>query len=911
MHELRRADLQFQLDETAEMFRAGLDRTLADDLIATVVRRTEGWVASLHLVEAAIRDRSDAETRTFIRSLTGARGDLYDYLAEEVVGELEPDVQSFLMRTSIPRVVTVENIELVTGMSAAEAENVLAEIVPIGLLDPAGPDEPDAYRYHPLVREFLESRLRQEQGNDAVIALHRRVAVAHEGRDWRTAAYHYDAINAVDDLQRVLVESAPEIMARGEFDAASRFAAVLGNTGSEPAIEMFTSRVALDRGDIASALRHAQAAYDATRPGPSGLRALALANLMSMNFVAGNAEVAVRMAHELEKSDAPPRLRAIARGSRLAIEASRAGRVDVLQATLEELEEDQRSSKSTHYLGVTLLNIAQVDIHRGRSESAIAHAREAVQILTTGSRRGEANAARMCLAWAYAHGGRWPEAQAEIQDVLAHAEGTVHNDCLIEAAEIWIRYGEIDEAARLTSAAVHHPDPSPLSATHLPLLEAEILLRSGRVTEAQLAFARADPNGATVMGLEARHLYVRSRIAIAEHAEDRVQTASHGLQFAAEQRLDYFAELGLLLRGAAGSNDEFDAAVWDSIRRDRAYVSVVAEEVAARLDALKPPTYARLVDEVVSRPDRWRPILRSMLSKGLASARAAELLDRIGTREDVALVRNFARSSRGRTANRRLGQDLARRVAPRVFVEDMGRVRIEMAGHYLEGLVARRKVLELVCFLITRPDFSATRDEVVDAVWPDTDPPSAINSLNQTLYFLRRVLEPDYAEDLSPNYVHHESDVVWLDSTLVSSRSIRCRNLLKEVGADGQHIDPAQLAAEYRGRFALDFSYEEWAGAFRDTLHAAYLQAMESAIDQRLRDRRTSSAITLARRVLEIDPTAEQVEQQLIRAYHQLGARAAVHEQYEHYARVMRDDLGVEPPSIADVVGDPSVDMNT
>ncbi len=36
----------------------------------------------------------------------------------------------------------------------------------------------------------------------------------------------------------------------------------------------------------------------------------------------------------------------------------------------------------------------------------------------------------------------------------------------------------------------------------------------------------------------------------------------------------------------------------------------------------------------------------------------------------------------------------------------------------------------------------------------------AVNSLNQTIYFLRRVFEPSFSEDVTPGYVHHDSDVV-------------------------------------------------------------------------------------------------------------------------------------------------------
>ena len=90
----------------------------------------------------------------------------------------------------------------------------------------------------------------------------------------------------------------------------------------------------------------------------------------------------------------------------------------------------------------------------------------------------------------------------------------------------------------------------------------------------------------------------------------------------------------------------------------------------------------------------------------------------------------------------------------------------------------RRKVLALLCFLLTKPGLSSTRDQVLDGLWPDLDPVDALNSLNQTVYFLRRVLEENYVDDLSPGYLHHDSDLIWLDPELVQPKQ-RLRRLMK------------------------------------------------------------------------------------------------------------------------------------
>jgi len=102
----------------------------------------------------------------------------------------------------------------------------------------------------------------------------------------------------------------------------------------------------------------------------------------------------------------------------------------------------------------------------------------------------------------------------------------------------------------------------------------------------------------------------------------------------------------------------------------------------------------------------------------------------------------------------------------------------------------------------------------------------------------------------------------------------------------------------YRGRFALDFEYEEWAGAYRDSLHAAYLEIVERSVLDDLTAGHHDRGIRIARRALDIDPSAEQIEVSLLRLYRLSGAHSAAAEQYGHYASVMRDELGIEPPPL-------------
>ena len=102
---------------TERLFRDTYGRPLDPDVLSDLSHRTEGWAASLQLVQSALRDRSAAQVRSFIRNLSGAHGELHDYLAEEVVGTLDEALQAFLMRTSILQAVDPVLASVVTGRS--------------------------------------------------------------------------------------------------------------------------------------------------------------------------------------------------------------------------------------------------------------------------------------------------------------------------------------------------------------------------------------------------------------------------------------------------------------------------------------------------------------------------------------------------------------------------------------------------------------------------------------------------------------------------------------------------------------------------------------------------------------------------------------------------------------------------
>jgi LuxR family maltose regulon positive regulatory protein len=218
--ELHTDDLRFDAAETERLFRDTYDLRIEPAILAELGRRTEGWAASLQLVRAALNDRDPSQVRAFISSLSGAEGHLYDYLAEEVIGDLPADLQQFLMRTSLLDAVDLVLGPVAAGVSVDEARSFIEQGERRGLFGKGSISGAPAARAHPLVRDFLQARLSRAIGDDGKRAIHVGIAQAADGKDWRAASQHYLLAGDEASARRVLTASIETVVGTGAFSAA-------------------------------------------------------------------------------------------------------------------------------------------------------------------------------------------------------------------------------------------------------------------------------------------------------------------------------------------------------------------------------------------------------------------------------------------------------------------------------------------------------------------------------------------------------------------------------------------------------------------------------------------------------------------------------------------------------------------
>jgi DNA-binding SARP family transcriptional activator/tetratricopeptide (TPR) repeat protein len=891
-------DLRFDAAETAQLFTETYGRRMDADILEDLAVRTEGWIASLQLVQAALRDRSPAEIRRFVRGLTGADHELYDYLAEEVVGDLPDELQRFLMETSILQVVTPELAEVVSGRDAADVARLTASAERLTLLSRLSGGPRTHQRYHPLVREFLEARLRSMDGPEVVAALHRRTAAAAAPSDWRVGAHHYREAGDTEAMLGVVASAIPTIMGNGQYALAEGFIGPISAKQRPSGFDLILSRVDMQQGDYEAAIAASQAVLDSGTADPVEVDH-ALLNLLAANFNYGNGETALQFARKLEAVTADTNLRAIAEMSQSLLLVQTEGDIDSINRRLRSMATSQRTS-STHYYGVTMLNLALNSVVQDRLDDAMAEVAEAIDALETTTGAVEQSAAGVLRTGILLRLGRINEATSFVPDLESGATKFIPFEAFADAADAFDSYGSRVIALSILDRV---GDPSTQTLTDrrmLALARARMAIRR-RDALAAGSELQAYPSGLSpVVGSPSALRMTQAHLAIIRGDDQAPDLLRDATNFAASQGATSTRRVGELLMATMAGAEKLGNTVVVVGRAAPWHLTFLAEELIPHLPKLDSIAVESVQTAALRHPERWRTALRQILEldgRDL-NLQAAYLLELIGEQPDIARLRRLSRSARRRADAATLGRGLARRLADRVRVEDQGRVAIHVGPRVLLGSSIRRKVLAMLCYLISRPEMSATRDQVLDALWPELDPEVAVNSLNQTIYFLRRVFEEGYSEDLSPGYVHHDSDLVWLDTELISSRSADCRQLIHDLPNEPTPDDVDRLTILYRGRFALDFEYEDWATEYRDPLHAAYLEIVERSVLDDFRSGHYDRGIRMARRALDVDPSAEQIEVCLLRLYRVTGAHAAAAEQYAHYAAVMRDELGLEPPPL-------------
>jgi LuxR family maltose regulon positive regulatory protein len=204
--ELRAAELRFTPAEAAEFLNRTVGLSLSADDVTALEARTEGWIAALQLAALALQGalapqgtlslpgRSDPAG--FIEAFTGTHHFMMDYLLEEVLQQQKPDVQAFLLGTSLLDRLCGPLCEAVLHGDAGRhptpsgsGQTLLESLERANLFIVPLDNDRQWYRYHRLFADLLRQRLQQSTAD--VANYHLRASHWYQANGYPAEAFQH------------------------------------------------------------------------------------------------------------------------------------------------------------------------------------------------------------------------------------------------------------------------------------------------------------------------------------------------------------------------------------------------------------------------------------------------------------------------------------------------------------------------------------------------------------------------------------------------------------------------------------------------------------------------------------------------------------------------------------------------
>jgi YVTN family beta-propeller protein len=200
----------------------------------------------------------------------------------------------------------------------------------------------------------------------------------------------------------------------------------------------------------------------------------------------------------------------------------------------------------------------------------------------------------------------------------------------------------------------------------------------------------------------------------------------------------------------------------------------------------------------------------------------------------------------------------------------------------------------LLAFLLLHANEVLSRDRLIDALWGESPPPSASESLDAYVYRLRKLVGRDRLARRGGGYVLSveagELDASQFELLVASAR--RAADAGDGRGAARMLADALEL---WRGPALADVLYQPFAGAPARQLEERRLEALESRVEAELGCGGGAALVPELEQLVAEHPTRERLVAALMLALYQAGRQADALAVF-HAARArLVDELGLEP----------------
>jgi LuxR family maltose regulon positive regulatory protein len=870
-----RADLAFTADEIEVLFGDEYGYPLSPEQVQALAAETEGWAIALQMVWQGLQSSGLAGVEAVLGQLPTSLDALFDYLAQNVLARQPPNVQDFLLMTSVLRQMDGPTCDYLLGIEGSVGG--LRELQEGGLFIVSMGD--DVYRYHRLFHDFLRARLRQDA--QKAQALHRRA-----GTYFRQAGHPeetvYHLLEAWDygPAAGLIEEIGPRLVAQGRFDSLSAWIDRLPVEvqAEHPALDLLLGDVLRLHARFDEALTRYQAAEDRYAPlgdrlGRSqALRGQAQVYLDTVRPLKADSllEDALRLLEPEEH-----RHETAALLDKLAENKLNLGHPDQAQA----LHHEARLLRAETDPGDVYLE-ARAMVRTGRlAEARRLLERRAEEERQVGESRPQRFHRETLLLLSLVHSLRGDAVQAERCAREGIATGQRLNSAFVEA----VGHMRLGHALQLRETRPWDTAPTGAQQAMAHYRRAIEQVHAFKVMRTQVeplwGLCRACGYGGD---LPAAERYAGEALEIASRAGDEwictlVQGtlgAGYALAGLWDQARRWLAQA---VEGFARVGDPFGqsaALLWLALTaRRQGDGDGAAEHLASLLPLVRQHGY----DALLTRPtfiglqdgQAAIPLLLEARARGIEVRYLERLLDTI----DMARVEYHP------------GYTLT--------VRTLGPFTVWRGDEPVTALDwQREKARQIFQLLLTYRGQWFYREQIVDHLWPDLSPDSAERDFKVALNALTKALEPNRPRGAQPFFVIRQGSVYGLNP---AARVVVDADDFQRLAGSDEVAALRQALALYEDDYLPDSLYDDWSNAGRQRLRHMYLTTAERLARHLLQAGSWDEAYEICQAILARDNCWEAAYRLLMQVHAAQGNHTLLLSTYQRCAATLQEELGVEP----------------
>ncbi|MCW2540023.1 MAG: transcriptional regulator, family [Frankiales bacterium] len=236
----------------------------------------------------------------------------------------------------------------------------------------------------------------------------------------------------------------------------------------------------------------------------------------------------------------------------------------------------------------------------------------------------------------------------------------------------------------------------------------------------------------------------------------------------------------------------------------------------------------------------------------------------------------------------------------------LGSFRVMKAGAYLP-MPSGGKTAILLSSLALRDRYRASRESLLEALWPGIEAARSAHSLNSLIHALRQMLG-DVLAGASPviysagGYELNVSAGVGVDVSHFEAHAGMAERQLRAGNSDAAVRSWLRAVALYHGEICA--ADDMRAIVQRERVRALYLSLLSRLADQYFRERDYRSALDYALRLLSHDPCREDAHRVVMRCHVRIGERAQALRQYRVCQQILAAEFEARPEPLTDALFD-------